>query len=83
MSSTDWPVYSPFAQLHFGRGRTEGRAEGRMEEAANLILAVLAARQVPVPDDVRSRITRCTDLEQLEAWATRAATADTTRDLFR
>lgn len=95
MSSTDWPVYSPFAREHFGRGKTEGRAEGlaeglaegrmegRAEEAASLVLAVLAARQVTVTDDVRSRITGCADLEQLETWARRAATADTIRDLFR
>lgn len=95
MSSTDWPVHSPFARAHFGRGKTEGRAEGRVEgriegrlegrveEAANLVLAVLAARDVKVTDEVRARITGCTDLERLETWAKRAATADTTRDLFR
>ncbi|YCK35012.1 hypothetical protein ACNF49_13280 [Actinomadura sp. ATCC 39365] len=31
MMSTDWPVYSPFARQHFGRGRAEGIEEGRAQ----------------------------------------------------
>ncbi|MWA06849.1 hypothetical protein F8568_042205 [Actinomadura sp. LD22] len=31
MTSTNWPVYSPFAREHFGRGKSEGLAEGRAE----------------------------------------------------
>jgi len=27
MSSTTWPVYSPFAKEHYGKGMAEGRAE--------------------------------------------------------
>jgi hypothetical protein len=34
MSSSTWPVYSPFAREHFGRGKDEGRAEGRAEGLA-------------------------------------------------
>ncbi|MEU6715195.1 hypothetical protein ABZ897_27330 [Nonomuraea sp. NPDC046802] len=78
MTSTDWPVYSPMAREHFGRGRTEGKAE----EAARMVLLVLSARGLDVPDDARARITTCTDLTQLETWATRAATANTLQDLF-
>ncbi|HUR09698.1 MAG TPA: hypothetical protein VM347_44675 [Nonomuraea sp.] len=26
-ASTEWPVYSPFAREHFGRGKAEGKAE--------------------------------------------------------
>jgi hypothetical protein len=29
VSSTAWPVYSPFAREHFGRGKAEGIAEGK------------------------------------------------------
>jgi predicted transposase YdaD len=95
MSSTDWPVYSPFAREHFRRGKLEGRAEGRLEsrvegrlegraeEAANLILMVLSTRGLSVSDDVRTRITRCADLDRLEIWAERAVTAATADDLFR
>ena len=74
MTSTKWPVYSPFAREHYGRGRAE--------EAANNILMVLSARGVTVPGDARDRITTCTDLDQLESWVERAATADTIDDVF-
>lgn len=48
------------------------KAEGRVE----MILAVLGARGVLIPDEVRVRLVECTDLEQLETWGRRAATAD-------
>ncbi|GGS96027.1 hypothetical protein GCM10010156_62800 [Planobispora rosea] len=98
MKSTTWPVYSPFAREHYGRGREEGRAEGKAEgkaegivegeakgrerEAARMVLLVLAARGLEVPDEARERITTCADLAQLEAWASRAVTASTVHDLF-
>ncbi|WP_327589066.1 hypothetical protein OHA25_20155 [Nonomuraea sp. NBC_00507] len=56
--------------------------EGRTEEAARIVLLVLTARGLDVPDDKRTQITTCTDLAQLETWATRAATAQDLRDLF-
>jgi hypothetical protein len=82
LTSTQWPVYSPFAREHFGRGKAEGEAQGKAEEAARSVLLVLAARGFDVPDDTRDRITACTDLAQLETWLTRAATAQTLQDLF-
>ncbi|GAB2461027.1 hypothetical protein GCM10027187_31240 [Streptosporangium sandarakinum] len=86
MTSTDWPVHSPFAREHYGRGMAEGKAkgktEGRAEEAAKLVLLVMDARGLDMPDDVRARITSCTDLTLLETWAARAATAQTVHDMF-
>ncbi|GGS58065.1 hypothetical protein GCM10010156_15800 [Planobispora rosea] len=94
MTSTTWPVYSPFAREHYGRGveegktvgraegKAEGKAEGRAEEAARMVLVVLEARGLAVPEEMRTRITACTDLAQLEAWASRAVTAPTVHDLF-
>ncbi|MEO3791448.1 hypothetical protein ABGB14_14690 [Nonomuraea sp. B10E15] len=86
MTSTDWPVYSPFAREHSGRGlaegRIKGRAEGRAEQAATSVLLVLEARGFDVPEDARARIISCTDLAQLEAWLERAATTQTLQDLF-
>ncbi|GAA3441687.1 hypothetical protein [Planomonospora venezuelensis] len=82
MTSTDWPVYSPFAREHFGRGLEEGKAEGKAEEAARMVLLVLTARGLEVPEEIRDRITACTDLARLESWAARAATARTVHDLF-
>jgi hypothetical protein len=78
MTSTTWPVYSPFAKEHFGRGLAEGEAKGE----AKAILLVLAARDLEVSDDARTRITACTDLAQLETWLTRAVTAQSILDLF-
>ncbi|GLZ11002.1 hypothetical protein Acsp04_12370 [Actinomadura sp. NBRC 104425] len=94
MQSTKWPVYTPLAREHYGKGREEGRAEGleegraegrkegRTEEAANATLMILSSRGVNIPDDARERITNCTDLDQLHAWLTRAANADTIDDVF-
>jgi hypothetical protein len=82
MKSTDWPVYSPFAREHFGRGREVGEAEGKTEEAARSVLLVLNARDFNVPDDIRNRVATCTDLAQLESWLTRAATIQALEDLF-
>lgn len=59
-----------------------GRGGRKAEKAARMVLLVLGARGLDVPDDVRDRITGCTDLAQLEAWATLAATAHTIQDLF-
>ncbi|PXY27751.1 hypothetical protein [Prauserella muralis] len=60
------------------RNVVQGRAEGE----ATALLAVLAARGIEVPDDIRRRITGCTDLQQLETWIRRAATATSVEQLF-
>ena len=41
--------------------RDEGREEGREEGRARAVLAVLAARKVPVPDEIAARILACHD----------------------
>jgi hypothetical protein len=78
MTSDTWPVYSPFAKEHFGRGKQEGKQEGEAEA----VLLVLEARGLEVTDAERERITGCTNLRQLKKWITRAATAEKTSDLF-
>ncbi|MEV4578054.1 hypothetical protein AB0K16_32885 [Nonomuraea jabiensis] len=82
MTSTTWPVYSPFAREHYGRGQAEGKAEGKAEEAVRMLLLVLGARGFDIPDDMRTRISTCADLAQLESWTTRAVTAQSLEDLF-
>jgi hypothetical protein len=54
----------------------------RAEGEARLLLRMLEGRGIDVPDDIRSRITECTDLDQIEAWADRALTATSIRDVF-
>ncbi|WP_169981535.1 hypothetical protein [Microbispora sp. H10836] len=56
METTTWPVYSPFARQHYGKGleagleagreegREEGRRRGRAEGEARAVLTVLEAR---------------------------------------
>ncbi|WP_228010400.1 RpnC/YadD family protein [Nonomuraea phyllanthi] len=34
MTSTDWPVYSPFAREHYGRGLEEGQIKGKAQGRA-------------------------------------------------
>lgn len=64
------------------QGRAEGRVEGRAEGEAAAVLTVLNARGIAVPEDAHARITECKDLDQLDTWIRRAATADTIDDLF-
>ncbi|MEV0384294.1 hypothetical protein [Nonomuraea sp. NPDC050643] len=81
-----WPVYSPFAREHYDRGFEEGKAKGmaagKVEEAARMVLLVLAARGIAVPDNAFAKIATCTDVAQLETWVARAVTTQTIDDLF-
>jgi hypothetical protein len=63
-------------------GRTEGREQGRVQECRQMILRILEWRAVPVTDAARERVTSCTDLDQLEAWAQRAVHAEDAAELF-
>jgi hypothetical protein len=87
VNSDTWPVYSPFAKEHFGRGKAEGmregKKEGRRESEAKAILTVLDARNLHVTDAQRERIAGCTDPKQLETMLRRAATAEKASGLFR
>ena len=98
METTTWPVYSPFARQHYGKGlevgRAEGRAEGReegreegrrrgrAEGEARAVLTVLEARGIAVSDSDRAFISACTDVGLLDEWVRRAATATSAADLF-
>ncbi|WP_230465475.1 hypothetical protein [[Actinomadura] parvosata] len=82
MASTTWPVYSPFAREHFGRGVKEGTAKGKAQEAAEAVLLVLDARGVAISEATQICITTCTDVDQLHTWLIRAATAHSPEDLF-
>lgn len=62
-----------------GKGRAQGRVEGKAES----ILAFLTARDIPVSDAVRTRILGCTDVATLDAWIRRAAVAATAAAVVR
>lgn len=74
MTTGTYEYKSDFARRYFSQGKTEGEAQA--------LLTLLAARGIQVPDDARERITGCTDLDQLDTWIRRAASADSVSDLF-
>jgi hypothetical protein len=78
MTTTPFRYQSDFARRYFSEGEAKGKAEGKTED----VLAILDARNIPVPDDVRAEITACTDMDQLAAWIRRAATADEIEDVL-
>ncbi|MFI7151577.1 hypothetical protein ACIBO2_42245 [Nonomuraea sp. NPDC050022] len=86
----EWPVYSPFAKAHFSRGYVEGYIDGivgnhdeRLIKAmAEAVVKVLDIHEITVPQDVRDRITQCTDHDQLTQWINRACTAKTLDEIF-
>ena len=82
MTTGTYEYQSDFVRKFVFQGRAEGRVEGEAKGEAKAVLAVLDARGIDVPDDVRVRITECSDLDQLDTWVRRAATADSINDLF-
>jgi hypothetical protein len=70
MASKKYEYQSEFAKRYFGQGE------------AQALLLVLDARGVDVPEEVRQRILRCTDLAVLDAWLARAANAKTVAEVI-
>jgi hypothetical protein len=70
-----WP---PFMQ----RLRDEGEARGEARGKADGILTILSVRGLAVSEEVRERVLACRDLEQLDAWLRKAATATTLPEVF-
>jgi hypothetical protein len=58
------------------------REEGRIEEAANALFTVLAARGIAVVEQTRALIGACSDPDQFKKWTARAATAATLEEVF-
>ena len=73
---------SDFARRYYAEGEAKGKAEGEASGEAKAVLAVLDARSIEVPDRIREEITGCTDLDQLDTWIRRAATANKVQELF-
>ncbi|WP_433631720.1 hypothetical protein [Nocardia sp. CA-120079] len=77
MAVPTWFFRSEWWQAIRAAGRAEGRAKAEVKIWAVSILRILELREFPVPDDVRARITTCTDLDQMTTWFERAVEADT------
>lgn len=73
---------SEFVGRIYREGAAEGEAKGKAEGEANSVLVFLDARGIEVSDEVRERVTSCTDLDQLTTWVRRAATVTRAEDLF-
>ena len=90
MSVATYEWQSDFARKYVGmgreegreKGRKEGREEGRLGAATQHVITILETRGLTVSDEVRARITDCTDLETLEKWLRRAVTVERPEDLF-
>ncbi|MDC0770455.1 hypothetical protein [Streptomyces sp. HD] len=83
-----WKEIMSFVSYFPGRGTVretaylEGKAEGEARGEAKAVLAVLEAREVPISDAVRERITTSTDLDRIDGWIRRAVTVTRAEDLF-
>ncbi len=75
MASGNYEYQSDFARRHVAQGRAEGWAHA--------VLLVLATRGLDMPEDVRARITACTEIARLDAWIARALTAASAADVVR
>ncbi len=71
---THFPGHGTLFEEKYLEGRAEGEAKG--------ILRVLEVRGLPLSDDVRQRITTCTDLDRLNDWLDRSGTVERAEDLF-
>ncbi|MEV0219342.1 hypothetical protein [Streptomyces sp. NPDC050704] len=60
----------------------EGKADGEAKGEAKAILRVLEKRGVPVPDEIRQRVSDCTDFDALGRWLDQAVTVSNAEDLF-
>ncbi|MGH1555737.1 hypothetical protein ACRAWF_39600 [Streptomyces sp. L7] len=64
------------------RAYLEGQAEGAAAGEAKGVLRVLEVRGLVVSDDVRERVSTCTDLDRLNDWLDRAGTVERAEELF-
>lgn len=60
----------------------EGLSRGGILQGRKSVLRVLAARNIPVPDDVRERVDACTEPGLLDRWLDRAVTVAAAEQIF-
>ena len=64
------------------KGRVEGLVEGRVEGKAESILAVLAARCIPVSEEAQALILGTTDIKVLDRWIRKAAVVKSAEEIL-
>ncbi|WP_239064214.1 MULTISPECIES: hypothetical protein [unclassified Streptomyces] len=75
---THFPGHGTLFEEKYLEGKAEGEARGEVRG----ILRVLEVRGIAVSDEVRRRITDCTDLDVLGDWLDRSGTVERAEDLF-
>lgn len=76
-------MQSTYLQTLRSEAKAVGKAEGKAEGEQRAILAILDARKLSVPPEVRAQIEGCSDLATLDGWVRRALTVKTARALVR
>jgi hypothetical protein len=71
-----------FVDGFLDQGRAEGMAQGMAKGEALMLLRIMTARGLDIPERIRARVAGCTDTARLESWADRAATATSLDDIF-
>ena len=72
-----------FVDGFIDQGRAEGVVQGMAQGEAQMLLRIMTARGLDIPEQIRARVAECTDTARLEAWADRAATATSLDDIFK
>ncbi len=78
MMRSGYEFKSEFARTYVAKGELKGEIKAK----ANDVLAVLEARGLEIPADVRERVLASTDLAELDRWIRRAAVVSEARQLF-
>ncbi|WP_437797616.1 hypothetical protein [Sorangium sp. So ce693] len=82
MMKSGYEFQSEFARSYVAKGVEKGREQGLLEGKVQAVLAVLEARGLEVPAEVRERVVASTDLAELDRWIRRAASAGDARELL-
>jgi hypothetical protein len=64
------------------RGEAKGKAEGKAEGKQEALLVLLSTRELPVSSSQKKQIAACTDLEVLDTWIRRGASADSVAEVL-
>ncbi|MFI9443326.1 MULTISPECIES: hypothetical protein [Streptomyces] len=75
---TNFPGRGTSIEETYLGGKADGKAEGKAEG----VLRVLKRRGIPVPDEVRQRVSDCADPDTLDRWLDQAVTVSDAEDLF-
>jgi hypothetical protein len=74
--------YYQYRRSWLREAAAKAAAEGEARGEGRAVLTVLEARGVQVPTAIREHVLGCTDLDQLDTWLRRAATATTAEDVI-